>query len=710
LYPCSIDVGKSGAQHAALDIQTQSATIAAIILLALGINLGLQERRVEHRGAFIGLLTAFFFYNLSFVLYQANAGGFFTRMLMFSGAGVAQASVRFFSRYLEAPMATARLITNASTVAVAVLGITRFGESAFLGVAVAGLAVGAYGYGIFRLYQRYREAQGGVEVRRLSYLVFGGVVSVGFSTLDLLPAAGLPFPAFGHLLTCVYLYFWTQVIQRSRLLDLRELLGRGLAMLVQSVVVWVILLALLVWVGDKIGLLLFNTLLAGVVLYFTFEPITTLIERWIGRVLFRDTALLRAQLSGLRQDLAKVIHMGDLVDRVLDRLQASRRVTHASIYLLESNASAFYSLRSIGTLGSERINVVEGRAFFDALTREKMLSFEGIDGDLFDLEDGTGRTPERERLVAIRQTMIEMSSGYSFAVLAKDRLVGVLNIQDDRTREAFSSTEIEMLASLTMQISTVLENSELFEQLKERDRLQVMGEMAAGMAHEIRNPLGAIKAAGQLLEPETLGEEQREFVEVIIEESDRLNHVLSQFLEYARPYRGSLQACSLVPVLERVRTLLAANAPDITVDLSMADPLPQIIGDADQLVQVCLNLGRNAVDAMQDAQETDGALFLAARVISIGAETRVEVEVRDTGPGIPPEVRRQLFVPFFTTKKSGTGLGLAICQRILQHHDAKIRVHSTLNEGTRMSFALPVADPEHRLSGEHRRRLTADSL
>jgi signal transduction histidine kinase len=543
-----------------------------------------------------------------------------------------------------------------------------------------------------------------VEVRRLSYLVFGGVVSVGFSSLDLLPAAGLPFPAFGHLLTCVYMYFWSQVIQRSRLLDLRELLGRGLAMLVQSFAVWIILALLLVWVGDQLGLLLFNTLLAAVVLFFTFEPIMRLVDLWIGRALFRDTAELQAQLTRLRTELANVIHMGDLVDRVLDRLQASRRVTHASVFLLESSANAFYCPRSIGPLEAERINVVEGRAFFQALTREKMLSLEQIDRELFDLEDGTERTPERERLAAIRQTMVDMSAGHSFAVLAKDRLVGVLNIADVRTREAFSSNEIFMLAGVTVQITTVIENSELVEQLKERDRLQVMGEMAAGMAHEIRNPLGAIKAAGQLLEPESLDEEQQEFVEVIIEESDRLNHVLSQFLEYARPYQGSLQACAIAPVLERVGTLLRADAAKVTVHVELGPALPQILGDADQLVQVCLNLGRNAVDAMQG----EGDLWLSARLVQHRNQSRVQVEVRDTGPGIPPDVRRQLFVPFFTTKRQGTGLGLAICQRILQHHDAEIRVHSTIGEGTRMVFALPVADPEHRLSGEHRRRLTAE--
>lgn len=687
-----------------MGIQTQSALIAAIILLALGLNVGLQERRVEHRGPFIGLLTAFFFYDLSFVLYQINEGGFFTRMLMFSGAGVAQASIRFFSRYLGAPMATARLIVNASTVAVGVLGVTRWAESPLLGVGVAGLALGAYGYGVLRLYQKFRKTESRVEVRRLSYLVFGGVVSVGFSSLDLLPAAGLPFPALGHLLTCVYMYFWSQVIQRSRLLDLRELLGRGLAMLMQSLAVWAILALLLVWVGDQLGLLLFNTLLAAVVLFFTFEPITRLVDRWIGRALFRDTAELQAQLTRLRTELANVIHMGDLVDRVLDRLQASRRVTHASVFLLESSANAFYCPRSVGPVQAERINVVEGRAFFEALTREKILSLDQVDRELFDLEDGTERTPERERLAAIRQTMVDMAAGHAFAVLAKDRLVGVLNIADVRTREAFSSNEIFMLAGVTAQITTVIENSELVEQLKERDRLQVMGEMAAGMAHEIRNPLGAIKAAGQLLEPESLDDEQREFVEVIIEESDRLNLVLSQFLEYARPYQGSLQACAIGPVLERVGTLLRADATTVTVHVELGPGLPQALGDADQLVQVCLNLGRNAVDAMQG----EGDLWLSARAVQHRGQPRVQVEVRDTGPGIPPDVRRQLFVPFFTTKRKGTGLGLAICQRILQHHDAEIRVHSTLGEGTRMVFALPIADPEHRLSGEHRRRLTAE--
>jgi two-component system, NtrC family, sensor histidine kinase HydH len=278
-------------------------------------------------------------------------------------------------------------------------------------------------------------------------------------------------------------------------------------------------------------------------------------------------------------------------------------------------------------------------------------------------------------------------------------------VLDGRTREAFSSNEIALIAGLTAQITTVVENSELVQRLKERDRLQVMGEMAAGMAHEIRNPLGAIKAAGQLLDPASLDEEQREFVEVIIEESDRLDAVLSQFLDYARPYRGKLEPVDLGPVLERVVMLLRADAPGVTVVVERGERtgpegLPTVAGDADQILQVLLNLTRNAVDAM----EGKGRLVLRAEKVGDG----VEVQVTDSGPGIPPEAREHLFVPFFTTKRKGTGLGLAICQRILQHHQAEIRVDTEVGRGTTMSFRLRRADG-HEGTGEHRRRLDVEA-
>jgi len=687
-------------------IQSQSALIAAILLLALALNVALQDRRVEHRTAFAGLLAALFFYNIAFFLHQVTGGGFWTRMLMLSGVGVAQGSRRFFDRYLAgvAPSRSripVRTVVDVGSLAAGVLVATQLGESVFLGTCVAGLALFAYGQGVWRLYDRYRMAELRVEERRLSYLVLGGAVSVALSAMDLLSAWGIPFPAFGHLFTTVYMYFWMQVVQRSRLLDLRELLGRGLALIVQSLAMSAVYVGLLVWAADQPGLFLFNILLGSVVLFFTFDSLKRVVDVWIGRLLFHDTFELEYQLNLLRRELAHVISLGDLADRVLSRLQASRRVTHATVFLLDEGGKGYSAPRSVGPVELDRLSVVKGRAFLDALQRERVVSLEQVEQRLRDLEDDPAGTAERERLRSIQQTMEALSAGLSFAVLARDRLVAFLNVQDARTREAFSSNEIALIAGVTAQITTVVENSELVQRLKERDRLQVMGEMAAGMAHEIRNPLGAIKAAGQLLDPASLDEEQREFVEVIIEESDRLNHVLSQFLDYARPYRGNLEAVAVGPLLERVSTLLKADAPGVTVVVERSETLSPVEGDADQLLQVLLNLARNAVDAM----EGKGRLLLKAEAQGDG----VDVHVTDTGPGIPPEAREHLFVPFFTTKRKGTGLGLAICQRILQHHQAEIRVDSEVGRGTTMSFRLRRVEA-NQLSGEHRRRLDTEAI
>ncbi|MCA9527426.1 MAG: GAF domain-containing protein, partial [Myxococcales bacterium] len=444
-----------------MGIQTQSALIAAILLLALALNVGLQERRVEHRWSFVGLLTALFFYNFCIFLHDVTGGGFWTRMLMLSGVGVAQASRRFFDRYLAGtPTSRTRLpvrtVVDGGSAAAVVLVLTRLGESTFLGVWVAGLAMLAYGHGIWRLYERYRQAETRVEVRRLSYLVLGGGVSVGLSTLDLLAAAGSPVPAFGHLFTTVYMYFWMQVVQRSRLLDLKELLGRGLALIAQSLATSAVYVGLLLWAADQPGLFLFNILLASVVLFFTFEPLKRLVDLWIGRLLFRDTFELEVQLTQLRRELAHVISLGDLADRVLDRLQASRRVTHASVFLLEEGGKAFYAPRSVGPSEVTRLHLVKGRALLDALQRERVVSLEQVEQKLRDLEDDPAATAEAERLQAMRATLTSLQAGLAFAVIARDRLVAFLTVQDVRTREAFSSNEIALIAGITAQITTVV--------------------------------------------------------------------------------------------------------------------------------------------------------------------------------------------------------------------------------------------------------------
>jgi signal transduction histidine kinase len=269
-------------------------------------------------------------------------------------------------------------------------------------------------------------------------------------------------------------------------------------------------------------------------------------------------------------------------------------------------------------------------------------------------------------------------------------------------------------------MAITVQNSKLYERMKERDRLAALGEMAAGLAHEIRNPLGAIKGAAQLLTPTTSDDghgipaESREFLGIIVEEANRLNRVVSQFLDYARPYRGEPQPLDVNEVVRKTAQLVtppplptgeggdAPPPPPVEVHLQLSDELPRARADAEQLRQVFLNLAINGVQAMPSG----GKLTISTALRKGGRRgtPQLEVRFRDTGVGIPPAELKNLFIPFYTTKEKGTGLGLPISQRIIENHGGTIEVRSRVGVGSTFTVVLPVyeeakpAEPEARAS------------
>ena len=683
-----------------MGIQTQSALIASVLLLAIALNVMFQRRSVLFRWSFAWLVLSLFVYNLSFFLWGVSAGAeLWMRVLLIAAGLSAHLGLRFFMRFLGEFNSAVTAISALATTATAVLSLTRVGTMPWFTSIVATYSLATFGYTASRLYARHRKTTSEVESARFGYLAIGHLVALTFAGLDLLPMMGIPFPSLGHLLTTLYMYFWMQIVQRSRLLDLEELFGRGLGLLILAVPLALIYAGLVVWAGDRTGLFFFNSMLASVVLILLFEPLKDFIDQWIARLLFRETFEFEHILGRLRADLPNVLHIPDLVDAVLDALNESRRVTHASVLLLESDGRGYAMQRAIGPVTARRVDVVRGRAFLEALRRDRFLALEQIERERDDLSGEAQEGPQGQRLQAIRETMNEISAGLSFALVSGERLLGLLSLRDERLREPFSSAEIRLIQSLAVHIANALENSEHFERLKERDRLSVLGEMSAGLAHEIRNPLGAIKGAGQLLDPEQLGPEQRDMVEIILQEVDRLNEVVSQFLDYARPYRGATQVVELNPILERVGMLTRTQNREaaIEVRLSLQSGLPTVRADPAQLEQVFLNLARNACEAMADG----GTLTIVTELLETeGPAPRVQVRFVDTGPGIPEEVLRNLFIPFFTTKRTGTGLGLAICQRIAQTHGGSISVRSQLGQGTTVTVRLRRADEPESGTGE----------
>lgn len=234
--------------------------------------------------------------------------------------------------------------------------------------------------------------------------------------------------------------------------------------------------------------------------------------------------------------------------------------------------------------------------------------------------------------------------------------------------------------------SLLVRRQELEARLIKTERLASVGELAGALAHEIRNPLGAVVAAARMLaadSPQAAGYDQAALIRVITDESRRLDRILADFLAFARPRRPLRQAHSLNRLVGEILDSLRLDPRvDGTTLRSALDPaLPPLAVDADQIKQVVWNVVRNALDATGAAGEV-----CVSTAVDDG---HLVVDVVDAGAGIPPEQQARLFEPFHTTKPGGSGLGLAVAHRIVAAHGGSIEVASRAGAGTRVRILLP---------------------
>ena len=236
-------------------------------------------------------------------------------------------------------------------------------------------------------------------------------------------------------------------------------------------------------------------------------------------------------------------------------------------------------------------------------------------------------------------------------------------------------------------LSNITRLKDLESEMRENERLAAVGRMAAGVAHEVRNPLSSIKGLALLLKG-TFSRESREFetTGLLIQEVERMNRTISELLSFARPASLDLQQVDVQELLSETLELVAADTAGehISTSLHCERDLPAVLADRDRLSQVFINILLNGVQAM----EQGGTLEIIARKSSSGKQ--VKVQFKDSGKGIQPEHLSQLFFPYFTTKKGGTGIGLAISQKIIVDHGGTIRVESEPGKGTTVFVQLPV--------------------
>ena len=233
------------------------------------------------------------------------------------------------------------------------------------------------------------------------------------------------------------------------------------------------------------------------------------------------------------------------------------------------------------------------------------------------------------------------------------------------------------------------------QRMERAEALANLGELAAGLAHEIKNPLAGIAGAMQILSSDLApGDPKREVFEEIAVQVRRIEKTVTDLLSFARPQRMEFSPVNLNEVTKAALFLVRqhSEAKQITFQEDLAPTLPLVHADPRQIQQVFLNLILNAVQAMPAGGKVTVRTQGIKRETPEGPRSVVQAEVEDTGPGIPEDVLTHIFEPFFTTKHKGTGLGLAIVRRIVSEHSGEIKVKTYLGRGTTFIVALPEAE------------------
>jgi two-component system sensor histidine kinase HydH len=237
----------------------------------------------------------------------------------------------------------------------------------------------------------------------------------------------------------------------------------------------------------------------------------------------------------------------------------------------------------------------------------------------------------------------------------------------------------------------------LQEEIRRKEKLAALGGLAAGVAHEIRNPLSSIKGLASFFGNKFAeGSEDREAASVMIREVDRLNRVISELLDFARPSELKQKPTDVNKLLEHSVRLVEQDAKtkNIKINLLKGSALPFALLDPDRFSQCLLNLYLNAIQAMDEG----GNLLVRS---SVTEDDKIKVEIEDTGKGMDQEDLNKIFDPYFTTKSSGTGLGLAIVHKIIEAHQASIRAKSTSGKGTVFTIEIPIQPEKNDDRGDH---------
>jgi len=567
------------------------------------------------------------------------------------------------------------------------------------------------GYGITNMINKHNTAVG-IEKMQAKYLLLSlalSAVFVGITNL-LLPWAGeFRFAAYGPLFTLIFVGMTAYAIGVRRLLSIEFMLQKGIIYLVISMILtlFYVLAGLIsgqsaadVLGGRILIAVMFFALLASMI----YRPVYGYIQAFADKLLYGERYDYQKTLLNMSRGITSVIKLSELIGLIVSNFLDTIKVKEISVLVFDENRKKFKSVPcDIKTTGRyKKIEFDAGSPIDSWLSSKRdILVRDEIESEIDKHYHLWAEKGMLSQLQALRDELESLGMAVWVPVISKERLIAMICLGYKMSGDMYTDEDIGLLKTLANQVAVALENSMMYstiakqyEELKltkdklvEADKLASLGTMAAGMAHEIKNPLSSMKVFSQLLHERYQDEEfRRKFEEIIPKEINRIDRIVEGLLSFARSPELQLSQVNMAGVVEEVLSDFEEDIGRSGIKVSKRyGEEANVLADREQILRAFSNLILNAIQAMPGG----GALNID---IDIDKPPKtVTVKISDTGHGISKEHLNHIFDPFFTTRHYGTGLGLTISHSIIIKHKGAIDVKSETGKGTTVTVALPVS-------------------
>ena len=546
----------------------------------------------------------------------------------------------------------------------------------------------------------YSRTNAIVQKNQFKYVIYSSLIGFLAGATSFFPFIAVWLPPIGAPLVYFYTLPITYAVARYRLMDVDVVIKKSLIYASLLLLLLIPCYLVVIW-AEQIAFGHINytfslfTLALLMVVGFLFPKLRFRTEEALERALFRKRIDYRETLLRSSRDMVSIVELKALSENLVRTVGKSLEIGKVSL-LLHNDVNGKFQLQASVGLDLDQPETIfvskDGPLVQLLQSRREPIVKEEL--EWVPLGPGTPQTVE---------AMAKLGAELSLPIISKSKLIGILNLGYKENKTIYSNEDLELLSTLTNQAAIAIENARLYENLKQSqdtlrraDRLSSLGLLTAGLAHEIRNPLVAIRTFTQLLPERYDDAEFREgFQGLALKEVDRICGLINDLLSFARPSKPNVSPENLNDVVDNIARILETQAKEkgVAIAREFGDDLPKVWIDREQMKQVFMNLILNAIQAMQEG----GSISISTRAVSRNSAEPsgefVQVEVRDTGIGIPEENVQHIFDPFFTSKDEGSGLGLAVSHQIVQEHGGFVTVESTVGKGTAFFVHVPVGKP-----------------